>query len=293
MAKNSANVKLAATVILYHPSDDDLANISTYLDDVDHLYIIDNTEGKNNKDRLPISKKIDYIWKNENLGIAKALNLAAKKAQKAGFKWLLTNDQDTTFPKGVLPALKKRVASTDTSDIAIVTPWHKTKLHSRRPRRNPDFPHDVMTSGNLLNLDIWEKLGGFKEWLFIDSVDLEYCLNLRQHGYKILRDNSLEIEHNLGNLFYKKFYHFNFLCTNHPPIRRYYMMRNAHYLLDMYRDTKECSYVMQLGAAQKRNMIGVLLFERQKIAKIRMYLLGYRDYQQGIKGKFIPKKERK
>lgn len=285
MAKTPAHLSLAATVILYHPTDADLTNISTYLDDVDRLFVVDNTEGENNASRLPASDKIKYIWKNENLGVAAALNLAATLAEKEGYTWLLTNDQDTSFRAGVLPALKHHAATVDNSLIAIVAPWHKTKLKSRRPRKNPDYPHDVMTSGNLLNLAIWEKLGGFDEDLFIDGVDLEYCIRLKKFGYKIFRDNSLEIDHNLGDLFYGRVRQFVFLCTNHPPIRRYYMMRNAHYLLDRYRDF-DLSYCIELCAAQKRNMIGVLLFEKNKFAKIKMYLRGYRDYKKGIKGKY-------
>ncbi|MBQ6570829.1 glycosyltransferase [Candidatus Saccharibacteria bacterium] len=285
MAKTPAHLSLAAAVILYHPTDADLANISTYLDDVDRLFVVDNTEGENNESRLPVSDKIKYIWKNENLGVAAALNLAATLAKKEGYTWLLTNDQDTSFRAGVLPALKNHAATVDNSLIAIVAPWHKTKLKSRRPRKNPDYPHDVMTSGNLLNLAIWEKLGGFDEDLFIDGVDLEYCIRLKKFGYKIFRDNSLEIDHNLGDLFYGRVRQFVFLCTNHTPIRRYYMMRNAHYLLDRYRDF-DLSYCIELCAAQKRNMIGVLLFEKNKFAKIKMYLRGYRDYKKGIKGKY-------
>lgn len=286
------SVRLAAVVTLYNPTDDDFLNIETYIDDVDKLYVIDNTEGKNNFERLKNIKKIEYIWNNENIGVAAALNLAAKKAKDDGFEWLLTNDQDTTFLVGVLPALKRAICDVDCSKIAIFTPWHKTRLKTRRPRKNPDFPHDVMTSGNILNLGIWEKLGGFKEWLFIDCVDIEYCLNLRVHGYKIYRDNKLTINHNLGDLFYRRVFRRTYLCTNHPPIRRYYMMRNAHYVFDEYKTTKEGAYCLKMAAAQKRNMIGVLLFEKNKWKKIKMYLIGYFDYKKGIKGKYISRRER-
>ena len=286
-------MRLAAVVTLYNPTDEDLANIGTYIDDVDKLFIVDNTEEKSNEDRIKKSKKIEYIWSGENIGVAAALNMAAKKAKKEGFKWLLTNDQDTTFPKGVLKKLKEDIRRSNNPKIAIFTPWHNTKLKVRKPRWDPDYTHDVMTSGNILNLKIWEELGGFKEWLFIDCVDIEYCLNIRKNGYKIFRDNELEIEHNLGDLFYRKIPFGLFICTNHPPIRRYYMMRNAHYLFDEYKKTKEGPYCLSLAAAQKHNMIGVLLFEKKKWAKIKMYFEGYFDYRKGIKGKYIPRKERK
>ena len=60
-------IKLAGMVTLYNPTDEDIKNIDSYLNDIDVLYVIDNTEGKDNKDRLPKSKKIEYIFKNENI----------------------------------------------------------------------------------------------------------------------------------------------------------------------------------------------------------------------------------
>ena len=80
-------LKIAGIVTLYNPTDEDLANINTYIDDIDVLYIIDNTEGKDNKKRIPKNKKIKYKFKNENLGVATALNLGAKYAIKDGYNY--------------------------------------------------------------------------------------------------------------------------------------------------------------------------------------------------------------
>jgi len=277
-------LKIAGIVTLYNPTDQDIKNIDTYIDDIDRLYVIDNTEGKDNKSRIPSNEKIKYIFKNENLGVATALNMGAKNAIEEGYKYLLTMDQDTTFKPGVMKKLKEVINNTDMSKIGIVTPWHHTKLIDKKPETETDDPHDVMTSGNILNLDIWQKIGGFKDWFFIDGIDIEYCMNLHKNGYKILRVNSVEIDHNLGDIFYKNIRGRLFLCTNHSPIRRYYIMRNYHYILDMYKDV-EPSYCYSL-VSQKHNMIGVLLFEKQKIKKIRKYIQGLRDYKKGIKGKY-------
>ena len=61
-----------------------------------------------------------------------------------------------------------------------------------------------MTSDNIINLDIYKKIGGFKDWLFIDGIDIEYCMSLHNNNYKILRIDTIEIDHNLGDIFYKK-----------------------------------------------------------------------------------------
>ena len=277
-------LKVAGMVTLYNPTDEDISNINSYIDDIDKLYIIDNTEGKDNKSRIPKNKKIEYIFKNNNLGVATAMNIAAEKAREEGYNWLLTMDQDTTFNPGVLAKMKEVAQKEDTKKVGIICPWHHTKLIDKKPDTEYDDPHDVMTSGNLVNLSILEKIGGYKDELFIDGIDIEFSMNLHKHGYKILRINSIEIEHNLGDIFYKNIHGRLFLCTNHAPIRRYYIMRNYHYIKDMYLKY-DPSYCYAL-VSQRHNMIGVLLFEKQKIKKIKMYLRGYRDYKKGIKGKY-------
>ena len=51
-------LKIAGIVTLYNPTDKDISNINTYIDDIDILYVIDNTEGEDNKKRIPKNKKI-------------------------------------------------------------------------------------------------------------------------------------------------------------------------------------------------------------------------------------------
>ncbi len=282
--KKKEDIKIAGVVTLYNPTDEDIKNISTYIDDIDRLYIIDNTEGKDNEDRIPKNKKIKYLFKNENVGVATALNLGAKMAIEEGYKYLLTMDQDTTFKPGVLDKLKEVIKEQDMKNIALVTPWHNTKLLDKKPKEEYDDPHDVMTSGNILNLDIYQKIGGFKDWMFIDGIDIEYCLNLRKHGYKIVRVVKAEIEHNLGDIKYKHFLGKEYICNNYSPIRRYYIMRNNHYIFDMYKDFEPstCWRILE----QKPSMKAILLFENQKYKKLRNYMRGLRDYKKGIKGKY-------
>lgn len=56
MTKNK-ELKIAGIVTLYNPTDADIKNISTYIDDIDKLYIVDNTEGRDNKKSFQRIKK--------------------------------------------------------------------------------------------------------------------------------------------------------------------------------------------------------------------------------------------
>ena len=273
---------LAGVVILYNPTEDDINNIDSYIKDVNILYVIDNSN-EENSDRLPKNKKIKYIFNNENLGIAEPLNKAASLARKAGYKWLLTMDQDTSFNKGVIDTLKEAIINTDCKDIGIVTPWHNTRLKTKKSNKKIDYPLDVMTSGNLVNLDIHKKIGGFKDWIFIDGVDIEYCLNLSKNNYKVMRLNNVEINHNLGDITYRKFFKKDLLITNHNAMRRYYQNRNYHYIKDLYiKDFPEfCNRLVKV----KATILGIILYEKNKISKLKGYYKGYKDYKKGKRGR--------
>ena len=274
------SLKVAAMVTLFHPNSSHYENIMAYLDEVDKLYVIDNTPNKNHKDKLPKSSKIKY-FSFLNIGVAAALNFGAQKALEDGFSWLLTLDQDTSISKEAIKYMKTIIEKKDMHNIGIVTPWHHTKLKVEKPKEMVDYPQDVMTSGNFLNLKIWQTLKGFREDFFIDGIDIEYGLRLKKNGYKIMRLNEIEIEHDLGDIFYVH----GKLCTNHSGLRRYYMNRNYHYIYDLYKDTDKefCKFLI----SNYKTMLKVILFEKKKFEKVYGFLLGYIHYKKGIKGKLV------
>ena len=279
-------VLVAGAVVLYNPTDEDIKNIDSYIDDIDILYVMDNSKD-NNESRLPKNKKIVYIFNNDNLGIGTPLNKAADLARESNYEWLLTMDQDTKFQPNVIKEIRKRIVNEDKSKVAIVTPWHNTKLKVEKSKDKTDHPLDVMTSGNFVNLDIHKKLGGFREDLFIDGVDIEYCLKLAKNKYIITRYNDLEMKHNLGDICYRKFFMKDLLITNHSAMRRYYQCRNYHYIRDEY--VKDFPKFCNILVKTKATILGIILYENNKIDKIMAYYKGYRDYKRGKRGRSYEK----
>ena len=276
-------MKLAGLVVLYNPKETIMDTINNYINEVDLLYLIDNSSNDNSS--LFKNKKIRYIPNKENLGIAVALNMGARKAIKDGYDWLLTMDQDSTFSADSLSKLIKYAYSLDYEKVGIVSPWHHTKEVTNRSIKESEELMDVMTSGNLLNLKIYEKLGGFKEWLFIDSVDIEYCLNLNKNGYKVIRYNESELIHELGDIKIVHILNRNLVCSNHNYIRRYYICRNVNYVAKMYEDIypEYCNFIRNGLKGAFRN---ILFFEKDKYRKLRNMVRGYKDFKKGVKGKY-------
>lgn len=274
-------IKAGLVVVWYNPTDEEKGNINTYIKYVDKIYIIDNSEKENEYKK---NKKIQYQFNNENLGIAAALNMAVEYAIKDGYEWLITMDQDTNFQNDDISKILNYISQNNMDKVGIVSPWHNTKLHVAKPTESIDYPLDVMTSGNFLNLKVLKKVGGFKEELFIDGVDIEYCLRLHKKGYKVVRLNDYEIIHNLGNICYKKVFKKELVCLNHNYIRDYYKIRNYRYIKQEYKkDFPEfCNILIKV-----KSMIWCIIFyEKDKFRKLRSILYGYIDYKRGITGKY-------
>ncbi len=281
-------MKLAGIVTLYHPDKEVKKNIESYLYQVEKLYVIDNTEEIENHEVLPKSDKILYVPNHDNLGVAKALNMGAEMARNEGFEWLLTMDQDSRFESGTLESLIKYLEDHPNEPIGLISPWHNTKSGAVKPETAVEEVMEVMTSGNIINLEAHQEVGGFKEWLFIDSIDIEYGMNLNKHHYKVIRLNNVELEHELGDIQIKHVLGRNLVCSNHNYIRRYYIVRNINYVYEMYHEDfpEYCSFIRNGLKGAFRN---VLVFEKDKYRKIRNMYRGYRDFKRGVKGKYAYK----
>ena len=198
-------MKYAGTVILYQPDKSIKENIMSYLPYLDKLYVIDNSLNSNEK-LLPKSSKIVYCCNYENLGIAKSLNMACEKAIKDGYDYLLTMDQDSKFINKEIEKLFKYVNNNDCQKVGIISPYHEILTKNVKSSESIEHPFEVMTSGNLVNLKIYQKVGKFNEDLFIDCVDTWMCLNIKKNGYDIIRLNNISLEHKLGNACVKKIF---------------------------------------------------------------------------------------
>ena len=277
-------MKLAGLVVLYNPSKQIIENLNNYLQFVNKLYVIDNSEKPFFNKQLFSNSNIDFYYKNENLGIAKALNIGCKKAIEDGFKWLLTMDQDSIFNINTVNQLCDYIENNDVSKTYIVSPWLNTKLLDEKPVEKISHPTDVMTSGSIMNLDLYKKIGGFKEWLFIDGVDIEYCLRLKKYNYKVMRLNKFSIKHNLGNISYKHFLKKELLCLNHNYLRVYYRVRNYNYIKQEYHDIAPefCNILVKIKAL----VWCIIFYENDKIRKLKSIYYAKKDFKNNIYGKY-------
>ncbi len=221
-----------AIVVTYNIKMSELKkNIDTYINFVDKIIIIDNSDQTNDLSKMQNMKKIVYISLKENCGIAKALNVGIKYAIDNHYKYALTMDQDSTFNNNLIEIYEKYIQK----DIIIYSP--KYIIERKKEKKYKDKIKELywtMTSGNIINLDLCKNVGEFKEDFFIDGVDYEYCLRARKKGYRIIQCNDAELKHNPGITKTKKILFWNYKYGYMSPTRMYYQVRNLSVISKEY-----------------------------------------------------------
>jgi rhamnosyltransferase len=279
-------VKILAVVVLYFPDKSVIQRIDALLQHVSTVLVIDNSEPSPEWLTPELLNKPNIILKinHSNKGIASALNAGATMAINDSFDWLLTMDQDSSFRAHSLEELIAVAASSPTS-VALISPHHLTpKGRELQAIDRTTVISFAMTSGNLVRPEAHIKNGPFDERLFIDSVDHDYCLRLRQNGFTILRANKSILEHPLGEIQYHRFLFLKLKTTNHSPLRRYYITRNRLYVMFRFMTFDRHFFFRELRELIKSFLI-VIFLDQEKMKKLKWMCRGVLDYMRGRYGK--------
>lgn len=268
-----SKIRILGVVVLYNPDESIINNISLFINQIDSLIIFDNST-KDNSSLLKniLSPRVRYIANKKNLGVAAALNYSVKIGLSEEFTFLFTIDQDSRVPPNMVERLIDFFSISNR--IAIVSPFHLNVIGNKYPSNlDYEFVDSVMTSGNLISLQIFKIIGEFDEKLFIDYVDIEYCFRIKKNGFLIVQVNLISLLHNEGNVNPKKIFTKTFFPYNFTPIRYFYKTRNLLYL-----GSKYFSYSPRLVFFATRHFLRcvfkMLLFENYKLKKILMIFLG-------------------
>lgn len=204
MVRKICNESIAAGIVVYNPDETErlMKCLESILQQVERVYVFDNST-----QTLDISfpKEVVYQTEHNNLGIAFALNRIMEQARNDGYTWVITMDQDSVLPNDLVSEYKKNILE---PDVGIICPQ---VIDSRRAymeiNKEPakEYIDECITSGSCTSVEIWERVGGFDEWLFIDLVDNEFCKRLVVSGYKILRLNKLVINQEFGKIIPKSY----------------------------------------------------------------------------------------
>ena len=292
--QNPAKSNICALIISYHPEPSILKKITETLKQVDRVVVVDN--GSNDVERQALldasnqSDLVHLILNQNNLGQAKALNIGIKYIKEQNYRWVLTLDQDSLMAVNMIDCMSIAYQECDPQETVTsicpvlanydgisIPPEDKIQLRSFSGEKIAGLYSPIkiaITSGNLINLDVFNDIGFFEEDFFIDYVDQEFCLRLFQHGYRTIQANRAVLYHNIGNTTKHLFFGKPVLAANNSSIRSYYFYRNGVMTYKKY-FFKDFVWVCQdLVRGFIFNLAKIILFEADRKEKLNKICLG-------------------
>lgn len=192
--------------------------------------------------------RIRFIPLDRNYGIAKALNAGIAAARDAGHSVVMLFDQDSQPQNGLLEELRpvvRQIGERDES-VAAIGPrlydprsgqfhsWAYLKSGFWRKTPKPSGTgmlircEFINSSGSLIFLDCWEKIGEFRESFFIDHVETDWYMRARHFGFKCYGyDSERWLIHHMGDDVCRYWFFGWRYMPRRAPLRHYTIVRNA------------------------------------------------------------------
>ncbi|MCX7823882.1 MAG: glycosyltransferase family 2 protein [Syntrophobacterales bacterium] len=289
----------ATVVVTFHPPDELWENLKVIASQVDWIIIIDNTPGGINP-RIQ-EERITILSNKRNIGLARAQNLGIGLAISMGYEWVLLLDQDSRPAPDFMERMGeyyKSLSPEDQSNLLMLTPnlydntfgffyprivkssflFKRTYCKDRK-----GIPNALITisSGSLIPVRSFYRIGFMDDSLFIDHVDNDFCLRGLSSGLVIHVVCGALLFHRLGN--YKKVYSMgSFLIkpSFYPPFRRYFIYRNRVLVWRRY-FKKVPSFVLHDALVTLYDLLKIALLEDRRREKFKAIFEGILDGWKG------------
>jgi rhamnosyltransferase len=277
-------------IVTYNPDLDGLSSLlEAVIPQVGKLIIVDNGSKQDLKNWIASRySSVDFEELGQNFGIAKAQNIGIAKASTHGAEYALLLDQDSMPAENMVSMLLSAAEAQMTKGIrlACVGPRYEDprqknpppfiKVTGLRLERQTCAEADsivevdyLIASGCLIPLSTLDTVGGMREELFIDYVDIEWGLRAKQMGYQSYGVCSARMKHDLGDSpqpFLGRY------IPVHSPLRHYYHFRNAVWL---YRQQwLHLNWKMVDGARLVRKFVFYSLITTPRAEHAKMMTLG-------------------
>jgi rhamnosyltransferase len=283
--------RVCAVVVSYNPHLTFLANMAALSPQVNHVVVVDNgSRGEAEEYLRTLEARPGYtvIRNHQNLGIAVALNLGVKYALEEGFDWIATFDQDSQVSDGfIVLMLETYEQAPHPEAIAIIAPNcvdRDSGCCLKALRAGNGKVLTAMTSGSMMPSRAIQMLGPFDASLFMDYVDIEFCLRARHKGMLIFQSPAI-LSHALGRITHHRILGIVCKTTNHSAARRYYITRNRLRLLIEY--AADWPWAWRESRAILFETAKVALIEDHKREKFCSMIWGAVDALRGKVGKQI------
>ena len=231
---------IAIITVLYNPSSDDLEFVKG-ISSVYNGVIVDNSSHHNFKDQQ--IGKMTYIPLLKNTGIAHAQNVAIKYiVENIQSKYIMFFDQDSRFQDSFpirmreeYESIKRNVANLGLLGPVIINKEtgdsYKSVFHPDQKSNNGFLPkREIISSGNIMELNVLSDVGLMLDSMFIDFVDFEWCWRALKKNYICGVAEDISLEHKVGK---NTRMIFGYPLMVWAPYRYYYQYRNFLWLIKL------------------------------------------------------------
>ena len=302
-------MRVVAVFTAYHPDERLAAAVEAALGSCESVIVVDNTpagaDGSAPASSAPAlaGPRVNVIAHGRNVGLGAALNIAVRELP-ADAEAVLFLDQDSELPAEIVPCL---VADLDDATVGIAAPSPWDPKHQRyycSDARRVDGISDeeaVITSGMLVRREVLEKVP-FNEGMFLDWVDVAFCLDVRRAGWRIVIDWRLRLPHEIGACEVHTRFGRTVHYSHYPAFRLYWIGRNVSILhrghfgppVSHHRPLRS-RFAALVGWARAlastlvflaERLTNTLLFEPKRRTHVPALLRGFRD---GLRGRVDPR----
>ena len=146
----------------------------------------------------------------------------------------------------------------------------------------------LITSGSVLNLHLFPKIGDFDENLFIDFVDTDYSIRCKKMGYQLVLFNNIFIKHELGTIVrrasIKTLYLVKKSKSVYSAIRYYYLCKNNLYLQQKHKDY-DASVMKSVDKTTEIHLRIGIFYGRNFLKILSNIINAHQDFRAGKMGK--------
>lgn len=276
---------VCAVVVTYHPDPGFPDRLDRVRPQVGRVVVVDNGSSPQAREMLrnAAGPDVGLILNDANLGVATALNQGVRHIMGSSCRWVLTLDQDSTVEPFLVEALLEAYRVYPLGEkVAVVGSnyYDETRGKTLVPETQAQPPcleqTTVITSGSMISVDAYGKIGPFRDDFFIDHVDDEYCLRARSKGYKVILCRRPVIRHSIGGAIAVRFLGKKIWSSNHSTARRYYMARNFLWVAREYLFLRP-GWVVLRALRHAVFLLLMVLLEKERWRKIKSTARGVRD----------------
>ena len=187
--------RVSVIIVNWNRLDDVLMNLR-FLRKLDYpdveVIVVDNGSTDGSIERLRHVIDVRLICLPDNAGPSAARNVGAKAATG---KYVLLLDSDAILSKRGLLALVERMEADETIGVAgcRIYNWHTRRidqwLYAEPYSTHGDRTFDTYSfsaAGALVRRDVFQRVGGFWEQLFIYNEEVDFSIQVIRSGYRVV-----------------------------------------------------------------------------------------------------------